>query len=79
MDQSPIAEPTGRAKTGWRATAPGDLRVLNSEKANTTVAAAVEHRLSQPEVLIGVAAEFSAAANAVSVNKLGVSLTFGDN
>jgi|ERR1700733_12263263 len=35
MDQSPIAEPTGRAKTGWRATAPGDLRVLNSEKART--------------------------------------------
>jgi len=51
---------------------------VDSSKDSTTVAAAVQHRLVNPNALVGVAAEFDVAPNAVSTNKYGLTLTFGD-
>jgi hypothetical protein len=53
-------------------------KVDSGSSAATTAAVAVEHRLLNPQVLVGVAAEFNVNAPSITANKVGVSLTFGD-
>jgi len=51
---------------------------VDSSKDNSTVGLAIEHRLGDPNVLIGVASEWNVAPASTSVGKFGFSLTFGD-
>lgn len=51
---------------------------MESGKDVTTIATAVEHRLPNPSVLLGVAAEFGVTPQNVQAAKLGIQATLGD-
>jgi len=51
---------------------------IDSEKASTQLQTAIEHRLLNPNVKLGVAADFNVASNATTASRVGVSLSFGD-
>jgi hypothetical protein len=51
---------------------------IDSASSNTQLLTAVEHRLINPNVLLGVAASFDVSPSTVSPGKVGVTLTFGE-
>lgn len=51
---------------------------VDSGKEATVIGAALEHKLLNPNVKLGVAAEFNATPAAISASKFGVTVTVGD-
>lgn len=51
---------------------------VESGKDTTVVATAVEHKLNNPRILLGVAAEFNISPNNVTAGRMGITATLGD-
>jgi hypothetical protein len=78
-----LAKPTRTFTVGsdYRIDADTSVRAhakIDSEKSGTLIQTSVQHRLLNPNLLLGVSAEFNAAPQALTAGRVGVSLTFGD-